>query len=59
MTNDIPNDGEDETLDEYEAGFLDGLFAAKGIENPTEEQLVEAFRILDEFIESHQDEDEA
>lgn len=57
MNENIPDNGDEETLDDYEAGFLDGLFAAKGIENPTEEQLVEAFKIMDEFIENHQDEE--
>jgi len=57
MENDIPEDSEDETLDDYEAGFLDGLFAARGIENPTEEQLAEAFQMLDDFIERHQSEE--
>jgi hypothetical protein len=57
MNDNAPEPGDEETLDDYEAGFLDGLFAAKGIENPTEEQLVEAFKVLDNFIETHQDEE--
>jgi hypothetical protein len=57
MNNGITDDGDEETLDDYEAGFLDGLFAAKGIENPTEEQLIEAFKVMDAFIENHQDEE--
>ena len=56
MANDIPDD-QDETLDDYEAGFLDGYFAARGIENPSEEQLVEAFGVLADFIERHQPEE--
>jgi hypothetical protein len=56
MNSNIPDGADEETLDDYEAGFLDGLFAARGIENPTEEQFVEAFKILDDFIENHQDE---
>ena len=57
MNNEIPDGADEDTLDDYEAGFLDGLFAAKGIENPTEEQLVEAFKVMDAFIESHQDDE--
>jgi hypothetical protein len=51
-------DEEEETLDDYEAGFLDGYFHAKGIENPSEEQLLEGFRVLDAFIDAHPPEDE-
>jgi hypothetical protein len=50
MANDLPDDQE-ETLDDYEAGFLDGYFAGRGIASPNEEQLVEAFQVLDDFIE--------
>jgi hypothetical protein len=57
MNSNIPDGADEETLDDYEAGFLDGLFAARGIENPTEEQLLEAFKIMDEFIENHQDQE--
>ncbi len=52
------DDEMDEELDDYEAGFLDGYFAARGIDDPSEEQLVEAFRALEEFIERHQANDE-
>ncbi|MFM1887058.1 MAG: hypothetical protein RL026_2215 [Pseudomonadota bacterium] len=51
--NDMPEEMDDE-LDDYEAGFLDGYFAARGIDDPTEAQLVEAFDALEEFIERHQ-----
>ncbi|MEN9706222.1 MAG: hypothetical protein RLZZ393_2101 [Pseudomonadota bacterium] len=49
---------DEEGLDDYDAGFLDGWFHARGIENPTEEQLVEGFRVLDAFIEAHPPEDD-
>jgi len=58
MENGIPEDSEDETLDDYEAGFLDGYFAARGIASPNEEQLVEAFQVLDDFIERNQPDEE-
>ena len=57
MANDLPDDQE-ETLDDYEAGFLDGYFAARGINSPNEEQLVEAFQVLDDFIERNQPDEE-
>jgi hypothetical protein len=57
--NQNPHDADDEeTLDDYEAGFLDGYFHARGIETPTEEQLVEGFRVLDAFIDAHPSEEE-
>ena len=55
--NTIPAD-EEETLDDYEAGFLDGYFHAKGIESPTEDQLLEGFRVLDAFVDAHPPEEE-
>ena len=58
MNQDPPDAANDETRDDYEAGFLDGYFHARGIDNPTEEQLVEGFRVLDAFIEAHPPEDE-
>ena len=57
MANDLPDDQE-ETLDDYEAGFLDGYFAARGINSPNEVQLVEAFQVLDDFIERNQPDEE-
>jgi hypothetical protein len=55
--NTTPED-EEETLDDYEAGFLDGYFHAKGIESPSEEQLLEGFRVLDAFVDAHPSEEE-
>jgi len=55
--NTTPED-EEETLDDYEAGFLDGYFHAKGIESPSEEQLLEGFRVLDAFVDAHPPEEE-
>lgn len=54
MTNNSDMEEDEDTLDDYEAGFLDGVFAVQGIENPTEEQLAAAFRLMDAFIDSHQ-----
>lgn len=59
MNPDTPGNDDEEQLDDYEAGFLDGWFHAKGIENPTEAQLVEGFRVLDAFIDAHPPEEEA
>jgi len=57
--NQTPPDADDEeTLDDYEAGFLDGYFHAKGIESPTEDQLLEGFRVLDAFVDAHPPEEE-
>ena len=55
--NTTPED-EEETLDDYEAGFLDGYFHAKGIESPSEEQLLVGFRVLDAFVDAHPPEEE-
>jgi len=53
-----PGADDEETLDDYEAGFLDGYFHARGIENPTEDQLVEGFRVLEAFIDAHAPEEQ-
>ncbi|MEP7313582.1 MAG: hypothetical protein ABI859_17475 [Pseudomonadota bacterium] len=47
-------DGEE--LDDYEVGFLDGYFAARGIEQPTDADFTEAFATLARMVESHDDE---
>lgn len=56
--NNQPEMEDEDTLDDYEAGFLDGWFNARGIESPNEEQLVEGFRALDAFVEAHPPEDD-
>ena len=58
MNSNATDRDDDDTLDDYEAGFLDGWFHARGIENPTEEQLAEGFNVLDAFIEAHPPEDD-
>jgi hypothetical protein len=58
MNQNLPDSEDEETLDEYEAGFLDGYFHALGIDNPSEEQLLEGFRVLDAFIDAHPPEEE-
>ena len=50
------DDEEGEELDDYEVGFLDGYFAARGIEQPTDADFTEAFATLARMVESHDDE---
>ena len=50
------DDEDGEELDDYEVGFLDGYFAARGIEQPTDADFTEAFATLARMVESQDDE---